>query len=273
MKGVTGVIHPAAAVAFDQIASSYDELFTQSSIGRAQRKQVWSKLLAAFPPESHLLELNCGTGEDARFLAARGRSVVACDASAAMITIARQRASQEYEGASVDYLQVANEELELFCESDAFDGAFSNFSGLNCLDDIAPVAKSLAVSVKPGGRVLVCLWSRVCVAEGVWFLLHGQPKKALRRIWGKANARIGGIAIAVSYPTVRAMRKMFAPWFRLETLSAIGLFVPPSYTEGWIRDQGALLSRLERLDQLFAGWPLLRNLGDHVLLEFVKCQR
>ena len=77
MNAVYGAVHTAAAVAFDRVASSYDELFTHTAIGRAQRKQVWEKLLAAFPPGSRILELNCGTGEDARFLAARhpGREI------------------------------------------------------------------------------------------------------------------------------------------------------------------------------------------------------
>jgi SAM-dependent methyltransferase len=271
MNGVSSVTHPAAAVAFDGIAASYDDLFTRSVIGRAQRKQVWRKLLHAFPQGSRLLELNCGTGEDARFLTARNRSVLACDASAAMITIAN-RYSQPRR-ANLQYLQLANENLDLLGEQGPFDGAFSNFSGLNCLDDLRPVARNLAELVRPECRVLLCLWSRFCLAELFWYLLHTQASKAIRRINGKATATISGITISVYYPTVRAVRKLFSAWFRLESQSAVGLFVPPSYTEEWIRKHDMLLPRLESLDQHFAEWPVLRNLGDHVLLEFVRCKR
>ena len=272
MKGVNPVACSAAATAFDQIAGIYDNVFTRSSIGRAQRKQVWSSLLLGFPRGSRLLELNCGTGEDSRFLAALGRSIVACDVSKAMIDIARERAAMEgYEDERLKYLQVANEELELLHGAGCFDGAFSNFSGLNCLDDIAPVAAKLAKLVRPQGRVLICLWSRLCLAEGIWFLLHGQPKKAIRRLWGKARARIGDIRISVSYPTVTAIRRAFSPWFHLESHRAVGLFVPPSYAEDWIRPRQKLLSWMEQMDTRFAQKPLLRNLGDHVLLEFVRC--
>jgi len=75
------------------------------------------------------------------------------------------------------------------------------------------------------------VWSRVCVAELAWFLLHGQVGKAFRRLSGKAAARVGGVTIEVSYPTVRTVRRVLSPWFRLESHSAVGLFVPPSYVE------------------------------------------
>ena len=94
MNAANGVTLTAAATAFDRVADSYDELFTRTAIGRAQRKQVWKELLAAFPEGSRILELNCGTGEDARFLTKEGRYVVASDASAAMIAVARRRTKE-----------------------------------------------------------------------------------------------------------------------------------------------------------------------------------
>ena len=37
-----------AALVFDQMASDYDEVFTNSMIGRAQREAVWNKLTQTF---------------------------------------------------------------------------------------------------------------------------------------------------------------------------------------------------------------------------------
>jgi len=273
MNGVNSVTISAAATAFDRIASSYDDVFTRSLIGRAQRKQVWAKLLAAFPPGQRVLELNCGTGEDARFLAKRNRSVVACDVSPSMIDIARRRDLTEGRLANLEYLQLANEDLGLFfSRGHSFDGAFSNFSGLNCVADLGPVAAILATLVRPGGRLVLCLWSRFCLAELIWYVLHGQPRKAVRRISGTASANVAGTTIPVSYPTVRAIRRAFSPWFRLESRSAIGLFVPPSYVEQWIRKHKKFLAHMESLERVFAEWPVLRGIGDHILLEFVRCK-
>jgi ubiquinone/menaquinone biosynthesis C-methylase UbiE len=272
MNVAFGVTYSAAAAAFDEIASSYDEQFTHTAIGRAQRGQVQDRLLGAFWPGSRILELNCGTGEDARFLAKRGRSVVACDASAAMISVAKSRRPDESMRGGVEYLQIATENLDvLTAKKLLFDGAFSNFSGLNCVADLKPVACSLAKLIRPQGRVLLCVWSRMCIAEVLWYLLRGQPATAFRRLSGKASARLGERTIPVFYPAVREVRGCFAPWFRLSSRRAIGLFVPPSYADGVISKHKELLKRLESLDRRCAKWPILRDAGDHMLLEFVRC--
>lgn len=271
MSGVNSVNISAAAAAFDRIAGSYDDLFTHTSIGRAQRRQVWRKLLKAFEPGARILELNCGTGEDARFLDRKGRSVLACDASSVMIEVAKERSRFEECGAGVEYRQIANEDLSQLWDQGPFDGAFSNFAGLNCMADLQPVARDIATMVRPGGKVLICLWSRICLTELVWFLLHGQISKAFRRFSGEAEARIGGLTIKVSYPTVRAVRHAFSPWFHMEARTSIGLFVPPSYVEQWIREHEKIFTRLEQLDHIASGWPMFRDVGDHTLLEFVRC--
>src|SRR5262249_61700541 len=81
------------------MAASYDVAFTESLIGRAQREVVWDLLKRVFHRGDRILELNCGTGEDALFLVRRGVSVVAYDASPRMIEVANQR--QVPDGAGV----------------------------------------------------------------------------------------------------------------------------------------------------------------------------
>ena len=260
-----------AAKAFDLVARSYDESFTRSTIGQAQRRQVWQRLLQSFAPGRRILELNCGTGEDARFLARQGRSIVACDASAEMIGIAAARTELEASGADITFQWLANEHLSSLLGQNHFDGAFSNFSGLNCASDLRPIASNLASLVRPGGRVLLCMWSRMCVWEIAWHLLRGQRYKTFRRFSARTTARIGELIIPVFYHAVRQVQRAFTPWFALERRRAIGLFVPPSYMEGWARKHEAALRHLEHLDEIFAGWPALRDVGDHVLLEFTRC--
>lgn len=273
MSPTTNANFSTAVEAFDRVAASYDDSFTRTVIGQAQRKQVWGRLLKAFSPGDRILELNCGTGEDARFLAIRGRRIVACDGSAEMIKVASNRAQREAAGAEVSFQHLSNEDLRLLSRSQLFDGAYSNFSGLNCLSDLRPVARDLASLVRPGGHVLMCVWSRVCVGELVWYLLHGETNKAFRRFSGKAQARVGGLTITVSYPTVGEVQRAFAPWFELKDRCAIGLFVPPSYVESWASRHSAMIGYLEKMDGVFAEFPVLRDLGDHLLLEFTRCNQ
>jgi ubiquinone/menaquinone biosynthesis C-methylase UbiE len=263
--------YSAAGKAFDRVAGTYDEVFTYSAIGQAQRKQVWERLLEVFAPGERVLELNCGTGEDARFLAERGRRIVACDASAAMIEVAETRRKREEGGGEITFLRLANEELASLPLERPFDGAYSNFSGLNCVQDLGPIARALASLVRPGGHVVMCLWSRVCAWEVAWYLVRGEGKKAFRRLSGKSTARVGGVRIEIWYHAVRELQRAFAPSFPLERRRAVGLFVPPSYAERWARGHERTLRAFEGWDGVFAGLPILRDLGDHVLLEFTRC--
>ena len=60
---------------FDGMAADYDRAFTASAVGKLMRSAVQRRLDVAFKPGERVLELNCGTGEDAIYLA---RAACAC---------------------------------------------------------------------------------------------------------------------------------------------------------------------------------------------------
>src|SRR4051794_10393322 len=117
----------AAGAAFDHIARDYDQIFTNSLIGRAQRNAVWEVLIKSFRKNENVLELNCGTGEDAIFLADKGVSVFACDASRQMIEIAEQRLRNIVPRVPVVFCELPTERIGELHSDTQFDGAFSNF--------------------------------------------------------------------------------------------------------------------------------------------------
>ncbi len=80
---------------FDGAAATYDATFTATRLGRWLRDAVHARLAALFPPGSRVLELGCGTGEDAVWLAQRGVRVVATDASPRMVEMARQKVARD----------------------------------------------------------------------------------------------------------------------------------------------------------------------------------
>ncbi len=270
MSQTTAFEVQGAPAAFDRMAGSYDAVFTESAIGRAQRGVVWAALKRVFRAGDRVLELNCGTGEDALFLAGRGVSVVACDASVGMIEVAERRKSLRSLYGSLQFRVLRNEDLAVLASRAGFDGALSNFSGLNCVADLRQVALDLGRLIKPGGSALICISTRVCLWEIAWYGARANFKKAFRRVRGSAVAHLDGISVPVWYPTIRRMRQIFSPVFRLRSIRAVGLFVPPSYVESWACRHKRVLAGLEAMDRIFAAWPLLRCAGDHVLLEFER---
>ena len=267
------IAQPQAALVFDQMAREYDDVFTNSMIGRAQRDAVWNVLTRVFQRGDHVLELNCGTGEDALFLARNGVSVTACDASQQMIKIASSRLRTEAPDAPIMFNILPTERLRELQSAPMFDGAFSNFSGLNCVADLRQTAEDLATLLFPGAPLLVCLSTRFCLWEMLWFALHGNFRKAFRRCPGHATAKAGEFTVDVYYPTVRRLKTLFSPSFVLRSCTGVGVTVPPSYVEAWIRNHPKLLSMLGTVDKAISSYPGFRVLGDHVLLHFERVQR
>lgn len=264
-----------AAAVFDGLASGYDAGFTDTSLGRICREAVWRRLDARFPAGARVLELGCGTGEDAVHLARRGVRVLATDGAPAMVEAARRKAREH---GMADRIAFGAMTLESFAagSSDAtaqleehgpFDGAFSNFGALNCVDGLAPVARALAARLRPGAPAVLTLMGPLCPWEWLWFLAHGQPGRAFRRL-RPGGARWRGVT--VRYPGIRAARKAFTPWFRPLRVSAVGALVPPPYAEAWAGRHGRLVARLNGWERRMEARCPLPWLADHYVLELER---
>lgn len=269
MTGCLSTNKNLSGLAFDTIAEQYDDIFTRSLIGRAQRDAVWEMLRGTFRAGQQVLELNCGTGEDALFLSRMGVAVVACDASEKMIAVAARRMGSEPRSAPIRLEVRATEQIGQTAV-DPCDGVLSNFSGLNCVSDLAPVGQMLGRMVKSGACMVVCMSNRFCLWESLWFLAHCKPERAMRRWKGCATAHLGDVALEISYPTVREIQESLAPYFTLLRLKGVGVTVPPSYLEHLARKFPALLRGLAAIDQVVSGWRGLRAIGDHILLVFER---
>ena len=67
------------APSFDELASAYDSTFTTSALGQRLRALAWERLDVVLAGCGRVLEIGCGTGEDAVRLARRGVDVLATD--------------------------------------------------------------------------------------------------------------------------------------------------------------------------------------------------
>lgn len=259
-----------AALAFDHLANNYDTMFTHSFIGRAQRMAVWECAQQVFASCDHLLELNCGTGEDALHFARQGFNVTACDISAAMIAEARRKASAECISDRLRFYVRSTEKIGELPHEQQLDGVFSNFSGLNCVKDLSQVASALSPLLLPGAPLLLCFSTRYCLWEIAWYLLRGDAARAFRRFSGYHETRLHGITLPVYYPSCKQIRYSFGPDFRLISIYGIGVTVPPSYIESWIARHPKLLHFFRDVDNTIRKMPGLRVLGDHMLLHLER---
>jgi len=266
---------------FDNYAAYYDSHFTYSKIGRLQRNSVWNHLNTV-PREKKttphriplsILEINCGTGEDALRFGKAGHVVIATDISNQMINIANQKISDANLNSCVRLECCEFNNLSFKYKAAEFDIIFSNFGGLNCIDEgtLKETLVKLNTLLKPGGRIIFVVMGTHCIWEVVYFIVKFQFKKAFRRISGRGTeATIKKSILKTYYYSPRKIKRLISSYLQHETQKPIGLFVPPSYLEPFFKNKDRLLKFLNQLESIFGQFSIFANLADHYLIQFYK---
>jgi SAM-dependent methyltransferase len=97
---------------------SWDERYAGGKYSTAEPHRLLIELAGKLPP-GKALDLACGTGRHAIFLAEKGWNVIAVDNSQVGIEIARQRAKDK--GFGIDFRAADLEKSEFAIEPDAYD--------------------------------------------------------------------------------------------------------------------------------------------------------
>jgi SAM-dependent methyltransferase len=263
---------PAPPAAFDELAPSYDDTFSRSVIGSLLRPRVWRRLERVFAPGDRVLDLGCGTGEDALHLASRGMHVTGVDASQGMVDAARKKGFvRGPRGGSVVFQQLPAERIRELGPPDPaftpFDGVLSNFGVLNCVEDVPRLARDLADLTVPAARVFLCVMGPVVPWEWGWFLWRGKGTSATRRL---ASDGVPWRGLRIRYPSIRATKQAFGSAFRPAAVYALGTLVPPTYAESWAERHRHLVTSLNSVERALEQVPGMAWLADHYLLELVR---
>jgi ubiquinone/menaquinone biosynthesis C-methylase UbiE len=252
------------SAAFDAMARSYDASFTHTSVGKVLREIVWSRADQVFNAPGHLLELGCGTGEDAIRFGNSGFKVTATDASSHMIDVAHAKARKAIAPDNLEFSCVPMERVATVFQGRQFDGVFSNFGAVNCVADLRALSVNVAAVLAPGAPLLWVVMGRHVPWEWFWYLARGKPGKALRRL-RSAGAQWRGLTIC--YPTPAAITAALAPDFVVTRISPLGCVLPPSYAADWLDRSPRMLAALSRMERAALGSQLLANWSDHYIVE------
>jgi SAM-dependent methyltransferase len=263
--------------AFDSAAAGYDELYQRNRIMAWMRAESLAALQSSFPPGSLLLEIGCGTGDEALALGQLGYRIVATDISPAMIEDVRAKAQAAgVEGITARVL-AAGQLVELADEYEvgSFDGAYSSFGALNCEPALEPVAKALACLLRPEAVLACSVMNRVCLWEIAWGLAHLRTRDAFRRLrkgWILAGlaAPGGRLSVPTRYFSPGTFARAFAPDFKLQSVRSLPALLPPPYLDHLPLRHPTLFARLEALEYRLGHRAPFRSLGDHFLATMVR---
>ncbi len=263
---------PTATAPFDTVARDYDTAFTDTPLGRRQRDIVRRYVGGLVRPGCRVLELNCGTGADAVWLAGLGAEVVATDISPEMIRVAREKALHAGCSGSISHYVMSIEEFTAGSVpvEGRFDLVFSNFDGLNCVADPGGMPQALRRLLRPGGDAVLVFMNPVCAVEILYLLLRGR--------WGSAFQRLrrdglpvhigGGYMLRTYFHSIRGMKKTFSGGFVLRRVEAVGLSSPPTFMRGVFEKMERLFRALYPLEDALSAMSPFNRVGDHVMMHF-----
>jgi SAM-dependent methyltransferase len=259
---------------FDTAAVGYDATFTDQPLGRILRSAVWRHLGAQFREGDRVMDLGCGTGVDALWLAGRGVEVLGLDASQCMIEVASLKVGSSFQSASFKQFDLSSpDDWQQFQGNNGipFQGAYSNFGALNCVRDRRAFGRSLAPLIEPGGRLVLVLMGPFCPWEWVWFGARLQWRAATRRWRSGESAFIGErSSLPVYYPGPATLKRELAPYFSHRLTEGIGVLLPPTFATSVIEHRPRLLDRLLRWEKWAASSLPGQWLNDHYLSVFER---
>lgn len=264
-----------AEATFDHVAADYDDAFTHSEIGKRQRTRVW-KYLESYVLSSQslsVLELNCGTGEDAMLLAKAGHNVVATDASEEMLVVTVDKSRKAGVKKSVVTRTLNFNKLDEWNDEIKYDLIFSNFGGLNCVDEegLKKVSEFAANHLKEDGKFVAVVMPQFCSMEALYFFFTGRWSKIFRRMTKDAlKVNVDGRDVDTWYYKPSRFARCFSKEFERVRSRPVGYRIPPSFLEPFFKKRLWLLNYLTFLEGVYGAFGLFSRWSDHYIIELKK---
>jgi SAM-dependent methyltransferase len=253
------------ALGFSGKARIYD-VFGQDHPNLTRMRQiVYAHVRRFLQPGDRMLELNAGTGTDAAYFAGLGHPVHATDLAPGMVAAIAEKAADARLGGRLTCQQVSFTQLEEVAAG-PYQYVYSNFGGLNCVPDLAGVARGLPRLLVPGGRITWVIMPPVAPWE-LALVFKGQPGLAFRRLHkGGVVAHVAKAHFQVYYFTPRQVLGWLGPDFRPLALEGLAIFTPPADRKDFALRHPRLYAALARLDGALAAVPPFNGMGDFVIL-------
>ncbi|MES2006093.1 MAG: class I SAM-dependent methyltransferase [Bacteroidota bacterium] len=270
-ESISSTNEQQAALAFSRQSVVFDELYASDTIVHYKRERVRTHVNSLLKPNSHILELNAGTGEDAMYFAQNGHQVHATDISEGMLSRLHEKAIHNRLEQLITSEQCSFTALESLVQKGPYDHIFSNFAGLNCTDKLDHVLHSLSGLLKSGGTVTLVILPRFCLWEFL-LLFKGMWRTATRRFTGKKGARshVEGTYFTCWYYNPSFVKQQLAGEFNSIATEGLCSFVPPSYIRFFAEKHPRMFVALRKLESRFKhSWPW-RSIGDYYIISFRK---
>ncbi|TWI98719.1 methyltransferase family protein [Mucilaginibacter frigoritolerans] len=271
MKAALAHNEQLAEAAFTNQSVIFDAIYADNTIVSYKRDRVRSHVLQYLAPDSLILELNSGTGEDALFFAQQGHRVHATDVSTGMQQQLKQKMELNGMQARVSNELCSFTHLHELLNKGPYDHIFSNFAGLNCTGELDKVLASFHSLLKPNGRVTLVILPQFCLWEFL-LIFKGKFRTAFRRLFSSKGitAHVEGTYFKCWYYNPSFIIERLKGQFKVLGVEGLCTIVPPSYIEGFAEKHPKAYSFLKaKEDKLKSKWPW-KYIGDYYIISLEK---
>ncbi|MCQ6959075.1 class I SAM-dependent methyltransferase [Mucilaginibacter aquariorum] len=271
METTVNINEQLAGAAFSNQSGVFDALYSGNTIINYKRERVRRHVLQYLKPDSSILELNSGTGEDALFFAQQGFRVHATDIAVGMQAELTDKAARNNMQQLISAEICSYTRLQQLKNQGHYDLIFSNFAGLNCTNELDKVLNSFSALLNSEGVVTLVILPKFCLWETI-MLFKGKFKTAFRRFFSSKGrvAHVEGVRFKCWYYNPSFIKKYLRNDFDVLSIEGLCTIVPPSYIEGFAEKYPAAYKFLTCAeDKLKTTWPW-RSIGDYYIISLKK---
>lgn len=201
------------------------------------------------------------------YFVSEGHRVHATDLSDGMISAIRSKISANNFSDQLTCQQLSNENLDQVSLKN-FDYVFSNFGGLNCIQDLSLVTRHLPMLLKPGAYVTWVIMPPFCLWELLW-VFKGKWRQAFRR-WNKNGtlAHLEGEYFKTYYHSLRKIRSAFGPSFKLIESEGLAAVSPQPHHGDFPLKHPKLYWMMRSVDARIKNRFPFNRWADHIVVTF-----
>ena len=261
------LVYADLEVAFDGVASSYDEHILGNLMNLWLRNRSVELLTQTFVPGSTILEVGCGTGTETLQLARKGINVVASDISGRMLAVMMDKARREGLEGRVFPIHCRPYELKREVKEagfDSLDGAYSTYGAVNTEPRLGQMMENLHALIRARGKLVLGVWNRFCLYEIAGYAYRMNPAMMVARLRNPVPVGRSRFCVTTNSYSVGSLDRIVSKWFKLEGVRGVEILLPPSNLVRYLPPR-RLLRLVEKFDVALEGLFPWNRLGDHFL--------
>jgi SAM-dependent methyltransferase len=223
---------------WDAYADDYAKLLVPNTVYHLTKelihRQITDQLGARANGPIHVLDLNCGVGNDFPFFLAKGWKITACDGSVGMLNKACEKYRAEIESGQITLFQGQMENLDgNSFPGLKFDLIFSVTGGYSYIPDdrMRAVNETLGNYLTAGSLMITAHLNKICLSEMMYQLLHLR-RSAFVRLRRELKILIKGQEFRMYLRGPGKVRELTPP--NLQTVGTLPLlWCTPPYQTGF----------------------------------------